>query len=68
MMEKNIYNALCLSVAGMALTGCVSKKNAQDDKRPNIIFIMTDDHTTQAISCYGGNLVQTPNLDRLAHE
>lgn len=29
---------------------------------------MTDDHTTQAISCYGGNLVQTPNLDRLAHE
>ena len=67
-MEKLIYNALFLSVAGMSLAGCASKKNTREDKRPNIIFIMTDDHTTQAISCYGGNLVQTPNLDRLAHE
>jgi len=37
-------------------------------KHPNIIFIMTDDHTTQAMTCYGGTLVQTPNLDRIAAE
>lgn len=37
-------------------------------QRPNIIFIMTDDHTTQAMSCYGGNLVETPNMDRIASE
>lgn len=36
--------------------------------RPNIIFMMTDDHTTQAMSCYGGNLIQTPNMDRIANE
>jgi len=36
--------------------------------RPNILFIFTDDHATQAISAYGSKLNQTPNLDRLARE
>jgi len=36
--------------------------------RPNILFIMTDDHAAQAISCYGSIVNQTPNLDRLAKE
>lgn len=35
-------------------------------KRPNIIFIMSDDHAAQAISCYGHGLNETPNLDRIA--
>ncbi len=34
--------------------------------RPNILFIMTDDHSAQAISCYGSKINQTPYLDRLA--
>jgi len=37
-------------------------------KRPNIIFIMTDDHASHALSCYGSKINQTPNLDRLAKE
>jgi len=36
--------------------------------RPNILFIMTDDHSSHAISCYGSKVNQTPNLDRLAKE
>ncbi|AEQ51271.1 sulfatase family protein [Pelagibacterium halotolerans] len=36
--------------------------------RPNIIFIMSDDHAARAISAYGGGLNSTPNLDRLANE
>jgi arylsulfatase A-like enzyme len=35
-------------------------------KRPNILFIFTDDHAYQAISCYGSVLNQTPNIDRIA--
>ena len=53
-----------LPIAAAGLTACGDKA----PKQPNIIFIMTDDHTTQAISCYGGNLVQTPNIDRIANE
>lgn len=38
------------------------------DTRPNILFILSDDHAWQAISAYGDarHLIQTPNLDRLA--
>ena len=37
-------------------------------KRPNIIFIMSDDHATQAISSYGSRINQTPQIDKLAAE
>ena len=34
--------------------------------RPNILFIMTDDHAAHAMSCYGSRINTTPNLDRIA--
>lgn len=34
--------------------------------RPNIIYIMADDHGRQAISCYGSRTIETPHIDRLA--
>jgi len=37
-------------------------------KRPNILFIMSDDHAANAISCYGSGLNATPHLDRIATE
>ena len=37
-------------------------------QRPNIVFIMSDDHAAHAISAYGSRVNQTPNLDRLARE
>lgn len=40
-------------------------------ERPNILFIMSDDHTSQAISAYGGILAEvadTKNIDRIASE
>jgi arylsulfatase A-like enzyme len=37
-------------------------------KRPNILFIMADDHGYQAISAYDGRINRTPHIDRLASE
>ena len=34
--------------------------------QPNIVFIMSDDHASHAISAYGSRINQTPNLDRIA--
>ena len=34
--------------------------------RPNILFIMSDDHAQRAISAYDSTLLHTPNLDRIA--
>ena len=36
------------------------------DSRPNILFIMSDDHASHAMSCYGSRINQTPHLDRIA--
>lgn len=56
------YAAVPLTLA--ALAGC----SEGHTRRPNIIVMMTDDHTAQTMSCYGSLLVETPNLDRLARE
>src|SRR5688500_2674472 len=37
-------------------------------ERPNIIFILADDLGAGDLSCYGGEIVKTPNIDRLAKE
>lgn len=47
---------LCLTTLGFS------------QKRPNIVFIMSDDHATQALSAYGSKMIQTPHLDQLAKE
>ena len=36
--------------------------------RPNIVFIMSDDHAAHAIGVYGSRVNRTPNIDRLARE
>lgn len=38
------------------------------NQQPNIIFIMSDDHASHAMSCYGSRINETPNLDRIANE
>jgi arylsulfatase A-like enzyme len=37
-------------------------------QKPNIVFIMSDDHASHAMSCYGSKINKTPNLDRIANE
>ncbi len=60
-MKKSIILSLCLSYIFLA---CQPEKA----KRPNILFIMSDDHAYLAISAYDSTLIQTPNIDRIAHE
>src|SRR5699024_6097592 len=36
--------------------------------RPNLVFVMADDHAAHAISAYGSRVNRTPNLDRIADE
>ena len=57
------------ALSGAAGTG--SWAAGPGGERPNILFIMADDHTSQAFGCYGSRLAsyaRTPNIDRLAAE
>jgi arylsulfatase A-like enzyme len=42
--------------------------NLQAQPRYNIVYIMTDDHTAQMMSCYDHRYIETPNLDRIARD
>lgn len=37
-------------------------------ERPNVLFIISDDLTATALSCYGNTVCKTPNIDRLASQ
>jgi arylsulfatase A-like enzyme len=50
------------------LAPCAPPGGAAEPNRPNIVFILSDDHAYQAISAYGSKLNRTPNIDRLAKE
>ncbi|MAT91115.1 MAG: sulfatase [Halioglobus sp.] len=44
----------------------LSTTSAVAAQRPNIVFIMSDDHAVRAVSAYGDSLMPTPNIDRIA--
>ncbi len=56
--------ASLLIPAGWLISGAT--RAATEAERPNILFIMADDHGYQAMSCYGSRVNRTPNLDRIA--
>ena len=50
----------------ISLIACALLLSGQD--RPNILFIMSDDHAFHAISAYGSAINKTPHIDRIAKE
>lgn len=70
-MKNRTHKAIIiLTSLVFVITSCNSDKK-QPIKKPNIIYIMADDLTTQAISAYGGiykDIAPTPNIDKVAKE
>jgi arylsulfatase A-like enzyme len=68
--------AVCVCFCLSAMRGAGADENNAagsdgDEKKPNILYIMSDDHTSTGIGCYGSRLAYlnpTPNIDRLATE
>ena len=71
-MIKLEYRLLIMVLSTIVSIGCKTPILLEDNnEKPNILFIMSDDHATNAISAYGSrlaNIAQTPNIDRLASE
>ncbi len=65
-MSKRIFFFIwTVSMLALLFASCTKQENGPP---PNIIFIMSDDHAEKAISAYGHDLLQTPNIDRIAKE
>ncbi|MFQ6049236.1 MAG: sulfatase-like hydrolase/transferase, partial [Phycisphaerae bacterium] len=41
---------------------------AGNNSRPDILILMSDQHSKHVLGCYGNSIVRTPNLDRLARD
>ncbi|MBU2901313.1 sulfatase family protein [Maribacter dokdonensis] len=61
-------NLILIAAVLLFLLPFKTRAQKSNAKKPNIIFIMSDDHAYQAISAYDDKLLQTPNIDRLAKE
>ena len=78
-MHGRRWTAFLAPLAALALPACATLPQdapraaaaapEEEQRRPNIVFIMSDDHAYQAVSAYGGPLAPlapTPNIDRIA--
>lgn len=52
----------------LILVSACTGNQQEPSERPNIVFIMTDDHSYQTLSAYDDRFIETPNLDRIAEE
>lgn len=69
-MNHRLTSLSCVMLPALSLAAQTHKTDAPaQQERPNILFVMCDDHAMQAISAYGSaisKLAPTPNIDRLA--
>ncbi|MCK4999615.1 MAG: sulfatase-like hydrolase/transferase, partial [Anaerohalosphaera sp.] len=70
MMEtrREFLRKIGLGAGLLSLGGCVSVGTKISQSSPNILFIMSDDHASHAIGCYGSRINKTPHIDRLAEQ
>lgn len=62
----SLLSPAALSLVSIPLTMFAQSAADQQPQRPNIVYIMTDDHTAQMMSAYDSRNISTPNLDRIA--
>jgi len=67
MKRRDFLKSVAMGAASLAMPRGILAGELFKSK-PNIIFIMTDDHASHALSCYGSKINKTPNLDRIAEE
>jgi len=64
----NLTIKLLITCLSISLISCTGDQRKNITEKPNIIFIMSDDHAYQAISAYNSDLVKTPNIDKIANQ
>ncbi len=68
MLSLQRFKKMILVLVFISITACSATSDKPKNVRPNIIFIMSDDHARRTVSAYEGAINKTPNIDRLAEE
>ncbi len=65
-MKSNIKTLLTLAIAYLLFLSSCSKMEKKEEKKPNIMILMSDNHSWNHLGCYGDKVVKTPNIDKIA--
>ncbi|MEW6356020.1 MAG: sulfatase [Planctomycetota bacterium] len=68
MKRREFLRRLGIGGAGLAAGASVAVGQEERARKPNILFLLTDDQRWDTMSCAGHPILKTPNLDRLARE
>jgi len=71
--RRDFMKMIGVGAATLAIPGCISSSQrlpagGKLDKKLNFVFILADDLGWKDVACYGGDLHETPNIDRLARQ
>lgn len=66
-MKTQFVSIICILIAGaFGISFIFPKPEVQKESKPNVIFILTDDHRWDALGYAGNTIIQTPEMDKLA--
>ncbi len=63
-----VLGILSMTMVAMRTTPTMAWESSESQSKPNIVLLLSDDHSYPFLSCYGNANVRTPTLDRLARE
>lgn len=65
-MDRRSFIKTALLTGASSLSAGLPSISCGQGARPNILFVMSDDHASRAIGCYDDALIETPQIDRIA--
>ena len=66
MSLRSLNRRQFFGTASALLPAAASVRGQSASRPPNIVFLMTDNHRWDLLGCAGNEIIQTPNIDRLA--
>jgi len=68
MTRRDFVKGCALGTSALAVSAMANESILAENRRPNVVLIVGDDHGRGDLGCYGHTAIKTPNLDRLAAE
>lgn len=65
---RHLFRLLSIVIPYLAISGCSGQGGSEEQQKPNVIIVLTDDQGFGDLSCYGNPILRTPNLDHLRNE
>ncbi len=65
---KSSFSSIILLATLFLLVTAYNRKKEEKKQKPNILFIMCDDHSLQTLSAYDNKFTETPNIDKIAKD